>query len=310
MGISEFVEFEDTESIKQEHVVIIDGNNIANIVLYSNFLDDYANGDFRVLKIGLIQMMFDIIIRLKATRAVIAFDSGKNWRYEIFKEYKANRKKQYGRYTLDKKAFVEAINEVFDFLHTYMTNMMVIKVDNAEGDDIIAVGAKYIFNKENYDITVVSTDKDMYQLLMNSNVRIYNPRHSKYVEVLNPKMEHEIKLIIGDKNSDNIPGIKRMVGKVTAEKIIKSPDGLEGYINSLPTKLEQETVSKNYELNTLLIDFDYIRQDIVDDIKKKYKQYKYIPLDGKKLTKELMKRKLTGVYKKWNMLSEPLKRLK
>ena len=118
-----------------------------------------------------------------------------------------------------------------------------------EADDVIAWLSH---NINDHDITIVTVDQDMYQLI-NENVSVYSP--IKKITVNNTNFEQvtgvsrdnflSYKALIGDK-SDNIPGVPR-VGKKTALKILTS---------SSIDDLSQEN-REIYERNLKLMDLEY-----------------------------------------------------
>jgi hypothetical protein len=104
-------------------------------------------------------------------------DSRRNWRKDIFPNYKIQRKKNIN-------INWEYVFDVFDDIKDYMSkykNSFVYKIDNLEGDDIIS----YIVNKENnngYSNFIVGNDSDLFQLIKFSDDFInlmYNDQYKK-----------------------------------------------------------------------------------------------------------------------------------
>ena len=307
---SDLFEFdENMESLDLEEIVMIDGHNIAYITVFSTISSDYSdNGVFKLWKHSFFSKLFSTIQSLDPTKVVLAFDSRNSWRYKIYDEYKANRKDQKGRYPLDKKAFNEAIENMIVDMKTYFPSIYTIKVDEAEGDDILAVLAREVFTKKNQRVTIVTGDTDLNQLLTDKRVRQYNPMKNTFFNVLNPKKALDIKILSGDK-SDNITPIKRGVGVVTAEKILNYEDGVDTFIELQETFLEKELVQSNYQRNKRLIDLDFIPQNIRKAIIKAYEDAEWTDIDGKKVAKYLMENKLNDIRSKWSIISKYLKKL-
>jgi len=93
---------------------------------------------------------------LKSDRVVLTIES-KSWRKTHYPLYKANRTA--GKEADDKlELFYEAVNKAADFM-TNFTNAKVIRVAEAEGDDIIAVLAQK-FSLDGEKTIIVSTDGD------------------------------------------------------------------------------------------------------------------------------------------------------
>jgi len=306
-GIDQFVKFEDVKDKKDETILLIDGHNIAYITVFSTISSDYSdNGPFRLWRHNFINKIFHIIQTLSPTKVVLAFDTKGSWRYDIYEEYKANRKKSYGKNPLNKEAFMVALNGMIETFETLFTNIYTIHADECEGDDIIAVLAKEQFRGENEEVIIVSGDTDLNQLLILSNVRQYNPLKNDFFNVINPKMELDIKVLSGDK-SDNITPIKRGVGLKKAEKILKRENGLDEFIEEQETELQKKSISENYKRNKQLIDLDFIPKRITKRVMDKYNNYKSLPLDGKLIIKYFMKQKLHDLRTRWGKISKYLK---
>jgi len=134
-------------------------------------------------------------------------------RWEIYKDYKSGRGKDYINGT--KPEDLEEVAQrgvVFNYLEELYIRQLVHEI--VEADDFIA----YICNnkKENEKITIITSDRDLCQLI-NDDVRIYLLDKRTYV---NPKNFQEhfkyhyenvavIKILCGD-NSDSIKGVKRL----------------------------------------------------------------------------------------------------
>lgn len=303
MDLSEMFQFDEVKVVEDEHVVIIDGHNIAYITAYSTISKDYSdNGVFELWRSNFLSKLFSDICAISPTKVILAFDSKNSWRYSIYGEYKAHRKKQYGRYPLDKDAFNIALSAMILDIKRIFPAIYTIKVDNAEGDDIIGVLCKYVFNKQNYNVTIVSGDTDLNQLITN-NITQYNPNKNKYFNILNPKKDLDVKILSGD-SSDNIPPIKRLVGPKKAEKILSM--GIESFIQSHTTQLEIDTINESFKRNTQLIDLNFIPLNIRTAIIKEYETYPYTPIDGKMVVKYLMSNRLHKVRNNWQNISKVL----
>ena len=152
----------------------------------------------------------------------IVFDAkGKNFRHEIFSEYKANRSKM-------PEELSEQIPKLYEILD--LLGFPPIIVEGVEADDVIGtLSNKY---KKNKNIKIFSGDKDFAQLV-DSNVVIINPVSLDIMDerAVKKKFDIEAKNIIdylalvGDK-SDNIPGIPG-VGAKTASRLINQFGNIE-----------------------------------------------------------------------------------
>lgn len=185
------------------------------------------------------------------------------YRREIFPEYKRNRdasKKDDSYLTL--KSTFESIEDV---LSNYPCKQ--IKVDGTEADDVM-----YILTKKypdlGEDVTVVSTDGDMVQLLDYSHkISVYNSIKSIFVDKKERVIDY--KAIVGDP-SDGIPGLYR-VGKKTFEKML------------LDKKLWNEKMKggnyETYQKFLKIIDLSKYPSEIHDRILKEESETEYSDFD-------------------------------
>jgi len=106
-------------------------------------------------------------------RILIAVDSKYgNWRKDIEKKYKANRKE-----FRDKQRDIDWGKQFKDFNRLlvtlkYNTPFEVVALRKLEADDIIAVACRYY---KDYDIVIVSADSDFEQLWIYENVNLFSP---------------------------------------------------------------------------------------------------------------------------------------
>ena len=107
----------------------------------------------------------------KATHFAVIFDSArKNFRNEIYSEYKANRSDA-----------PDDLIPQFDYIRKSVEafNLPSIELINYEADDLIATYSEQIIKKGG-DVTIVSSDKDLMQLYK-KNIRIYDPMKNKFI---------------------------------------------------------------------------------------------------------------------------------
>jgi len=153
----------------------------------------------------------------KPTHFAVIFDSArKNFRNDIYKEYKANRSEA-----------PDDLAPQFEYIRKSVKafNLPSIELLNYEADDLIATYAKKII-KEGAKVTVISSDKDLMQLV-SDDVRLYDPMKSKVLgekEVfekfgVKPNQVIDVQALAGD-SSDNIPGVPG-IGIKTASELIK-----------------------------------------------------------------------------------------
>ena len=178
--------------------------------------------------LGYTRMLIKLKTKFNIKYGACLFDSRKSFRKEAYKEYKANRIEM-----------PEDLAKQVDFI-TLISNLLGFKTFKSEGyeaDDLIAFIAEK-FSKSNKTICIVTSDKDLKQLL-SSNVCIYDAQKDIVItrEIfendygIKPEAFKYILALMGDA-SDNIPGIKG-IGEKTALSLIKSYDSLDGIYNNL-----------------------------------------------------------------------------
>ena len=182
----------------------------------------------------------------KPTHFAVIFDSArKNFRNEIYSEYKANR--------------AEAPDDLapqFEYIRKSVKafNLPSIELINYEADDLLATYAKKI-TEAGAKVTIISSDKDLMQLVSNK-IRLYDPMKSKVIgekEVLEkfgvkPSQVIDVQSLAGDA-SDNIPGVPGIGIKTAAELInkYKTLDTLLEKAPEIPQNKRRETLITNKE---------------------------------------------------------------
>lgn len=204
--------------------------------------------------LGFTNSLFEVIRKEKPDHLAVAFDKGGSVaRTEAFPEYKANRQET-----------PEAIKLAVPYIHQLLEAMNIPIIEEAgfEADDLIGTIAKQA-EKENYDVYMVTPDKD-YAQLVSPHIFMYRPaRMGNGIEIWGPEevkqkfeVEDPIQVIdylgmMGD-SVDNIPGLPG-VGDKTAKKFIKqygSMEGLLSHTDELKGKLK-EKIEANKELGLL-----------------------------------------------------------
>jgi len=253
----------------------------------------------------------------KPTRFIIVFDSKLgSWRKNIYPEYKANRKIARELSKVDFKEFFKVSNPFLKDLKDVFCNLEILEFDGIEGDDIIAVLCQNFKEK----ITIISTDKDFHQLQVFKNVKQYEPKKKQMVNVLNPKISLEQKIIGGDEN-DNIPAIVPRCGKVKVanimssdlisniydEEYLKEEKNVEAIVKKY--KLKPEEIKKNLQRNTELIDLKFIPKDISEKILKALREPNTKKFDGRKFMSFLIEHRMGNLVEKMQDYNETLGKL-
>jgi len=254
--------------------VIIDGNNILFRSYYAlprltNFEGVVSNGVF-----GFCNILVKVIKDVNPKYIAVCFDSAKkNFRHEIFKEYKGQR-----RPTPE-----ELINQ-FPILKNVLKSMGVQIIEQAglEADDLIGCLSRQF---EDTERIIITADKDCLQLVKDGVV-IMQPQKglSESLTITKDNMNElygvspiqiiDYKALAGD-SSDNIPGVMG-VGDKTAVSLIQQYGSLNGIYENLDkirsstrNKLEEfkEDAYLSYKLATIVTDkvLDYKLEDFKYD---------------------------------------------
>ncbi|MGB3773842.1 MAG: DNA polymerase, partial [Leeuwenhoekiella sp.] len=215
---------------------------------------------------GFVNSLFDVIKREKPDHLAVAFDKGgSHERVELYEDYKANRDET-----------PEAIRIAVPIIQSILKAMHVpcVEIEGVEADDLIGTLAKQA-EKENYQVFMVTPDKD-YAQLVSENIFMYKPARmgngieiwgipevKKKFEIERPEQVIDYLGMRGDA-SDNIPGIPG-VGDKTAKKFIKEYGSLEGLLENtdkLKGKMKEKVIEFSEQgllskkLATIMIDCD------------------------------------------------------
>lgn len=190
---------------------------------------------------------------------VIACDSARSWRKEVFPYYKANRKKAREKSDLDWTAVFESLNKVRSELKEFFP-YRVIQVEHAEADDIIGA---LVHHFHGAPILIVSGDKDFVQLQTYMNVKQFDPVRKRFITHNNPSQfvkEHIMKGDMGD-------GVPNFLSKddtfVTGgrQKPIRSKN-LNEWLLKDPETFCDDTMLRNWKRNEMLVDLNHTPQTI------------------------------------------------
>lgn len=250
---------------KKEKLVIIDGNSFIHRAY--NAIPPLANKDgFPTNAItGTTNMILSILKKQKPDKLVVAFDArGKNFRHEMFSDYKANRSPMDD----DLKVQIEPIKSIIK-----AWGIQTMSVNGVEADDSICSLAKQAEN-QGYRVIMATSDKDMRQVV-SENIFILDTKDIDkpnqligIKEVFEKNGVYPDKIIdllslVGDK-ADNVPGLDGC-GEKTAVKWINEYGSVEGIIENsdniggkIGEKLRDsiEQIKLSYKLVTIDLEVD------------------------------------------------------
>ena len=201
---------------------------------------------------------------------VICCDDKNFWRRQRFEYYKANRKKYREQSDIDWSNVFNILNKVRDEIDTYFP-YKVIRVSTAEADDIIATLVK--LNHEEATL-ILSGDKDFIQLHKYPKVKQYDPVHKRWIKDKDPSrylIEHIARGDRGDGIPNYISSDSCFVNG-TRQKPLRAKylSKLEGTVDQVENSFEDEEEKRGWIRNRMLIDLEYIPEDIQQQVVNKF----------------------------------------
>ena len=273
---------------KTDHFYLIDGSGYIFRAYYalppltrkSDGLPTGAVSGFCNMLFKLLQDSLSKDNKEKPTHFAVIFDSArKNFRNEIYSDYKGNRSDAPDD-LIPQFEYIRKSVEAF--------NLPSIELINYEADDLIATYTEQIIAKE-AKVTIISSDKDLMQLYK-KNVRIYDPMKNKFInlEDINNKFRVDANKVIdvqslaGD-SSDNVPGVPG-IGIKTAAELINQFGNLEKLLQNakkIKQNKRRETLIENKD--KALISKKLVTLEKNVPVKNKIEEFKLKDIDKNKL---------------------------
>jgi len=197
---------------------------------------------------------------------VFALDSkGKTFRNDIYPEYKANRDAPPEDLTRQLPIAIEWIEQM---------GFANLSREGYEADDVITTITKFA-KERGMRVRIVSHDKDLYQLIDDGSVVMYDSVKKREIDVqaclekfeVRPEDFIDFQAIVGD-SSDNVPGIKG-IGQKGASKLInryKTLEAIYADIANAGTPRIQKLLLESKESAFLSRDLVTMRDDVFDDV--------------------------------------------
>ena len=195
------------------------------------------------------------------TNLLVVFDaSGKTFRNDIYPDYKANRSEA-PEDLIPQFPVIRKATEAF--------NIPYVELIGYEADDLIASYSRAA-QKENMKVTIVSSDKDLMQLV-SDNVSMLDTMKNKIVQKgevyekfgVYPEKVIDVQSLAGD-SVDNIPGVPG-VGIKTAALLINEYGNLDGLFKnaeSIKQKKRRENIIEFEEQAYLSKKLVTLRDDV------------------------------------------------
>ena len=137
-------------------LILVDGNNLMfrsyYATLYSGRLMKNSKGVVTNALYGFTTMINKIVEEEKPEYMAVAFDIGKNFRHDMYEDYKAGRKETPD----DLKNQMPIARKILDGM-----GIKYYEVENYEADDIIGTITLMTEKDPEFDSTIVSSDKDL-----------------------------------------------------------------------------------------------------------------------------------------------------
>lgn len=275
-------------------MLLVDGNSMLFRAYYATAYGrpmSTSNGIPTGAVFGFSNMLHKAIEWIQPDYVCVAFDSAKkNFRHELFPEYKGGRKET-------PEDLVAQFSIVREFLDSWKIKRY--EKEGIEADDIIGTIA---FQHPECEIAILSSDRDLLQIidpttsvwLMKKGITELEKMDeaalfAKYE--LSPEQIIDLKGLMGDA-SDNIPGIPS-VGEKTAVKLLKQFKTVEGvleHVDEIKGKLHDTIVT-------------YANQALLSKQLATIQKHADIPFDVNEMTYQPDVQGLRNFYLKYEMHS-------
>ena len=231
-----------------QKLLLIDGNSVAFRAFYALYrqLENFRNLEgLHTNAIYTFKNMLDVLLNdVKPDHVLVAFDAGKTtFRNNMYADYKGGRQKTPGELS-------EQLPYIQELLHDL--GISTYELENYEADDIIGTFSR-IGEKNGFDVTIVTGDKDLTQLATEKttvmvtksgvmNLEAYTPEHMKEVNGVTPTEFIDMKALMGD-NSDNYPGVTK-VGPKKASQLVQEYGSVENLYDHID-EMKQSKLKEN-----------------------------------------------------------------
>lgn len=209
-----------------KRLLLIDGNNLAWRGWLAEPLTTSKGRRVEVIYLGL-RMLKTYLDKFKPHMLYVVWDGGRDIRRkELLPSYKERVR------TEEQKATATAVFEQMNGLRSLIQemNLPTVRCRGREADDIISALAGKPWASPYSEVVVVSTDRDYFQLLTSSKVKLFVP--SKNVIFSKKEAEAELgvpleryplyKALVG--GHDALPGVPGVGPKRATQIILSDPD--------------------------------------------------------------------------------------
>ena len=221
-----------------ERLVLVDGNSIMNRAFYGIMGSKMLmteDGTYTNAVYGFLAILFKIIEDLNPKYLAVSFDlKAPTARHKMYEGYKANRHGMPDELASQMPIIKDILRDM---------NITIIEKEGYEADDVLGTLSKR-GEKEGLDVTILSGDRDTFQLTSDhitvriprtksgkTEVEDFDRSRIKEVYGLEPVQLIEVKGLQGD-TSDNIPGVPG-VGEKTALSMVQTYGSIENIYKEL-----------------------------------------------------------------------------
>ncbi|MFM2486060.1 DNA polymerase I [Celerinatantimonas yamalensis] len=246
-------------TIADNPLVLIDGSSYLFRAYYSPPHLTNGKGEATGAVYGVVNMLRSLLRQVDPKRIAVIFDAkGKNFRHELYADYKANRPPMPD----DLRSQIEPLHAIIRAM-----GLPLIAQSGVEADDVIGTLAKQA-SKAGYQVLISTGDKDMAQLV-DDQIMLVNTMTDTLLDSegvvdkygVHPEQIIDYLALMGD-SVDNIPGVPKC-GPKTAVKWLNeygSLDGLLAHRDEIKGKIGEnlrafaDQLPLSYELATIRTD--------------------------------------------------------
>ncbi len=216
--------------MQQPQLILIDGSSYLYRAFYVPQLKrmQTTEGQPTGAVFGIVNMIKSLMSEYPDSNIVAIFDAkGKNFRHELYTDYKANR-----------PSMPDELRSQVEYVHSAVQalGLPLVAMPGVEADDVIGTYAKQA-SEAGQSVLVASGDKDLAQIV-NTKVNLIDTMKKVILDEagvvekfgVRPDQIVDYLALMGD-TSDNVPGVPK-VGPKTAVKWINEYHSLDGVIEN------------------------------------------------------------------------------
>jgi len=250
-----------TDASAPEHVYLIDGSGFIFRAFHAIRPLTRPDGTPVNAVYGFTQMLMKILDDTDADHVAVIFDAAREtFRNEIYPEYKAHRPEPPAE-LIPQFELVRRAVEAF--------NLPAIEMRGYEADDIIATYAR-LAEEAGADVTIVSSDKDLMQLV-DDKVTMFDAMKNVSIGAeqvkerfgVGPDRVVEVQALAGD-STDNVPGVPG-IGVKTAAQLIEEYGDLDTLLEraeEIKQPKRRENLIENADLARVSLQLVTLKDDV------------------------------------------------